>query len=302
MTSTTSFPRGPHARAIAALALLVLALAACRQEQPGVQAPDAQAPDATAATPADAPAPPPPAALEDVIERDPRYMVGISFPPAAKKYPGLATELQRYADAARAELKTAIDGMGDTPPPAPYELSLGFAMVAETPQVVSVAADGSSYTGGAHGQPLVARFNWLPATDQPLTAAALVPDAKGWREVSDYVHEALHSALSQRLDADELEGSERAQVMRQAAKMIDEGSDPEPENFAQFEPVTGSDGRITALRFVFPPYQVGPYSDGVQTVEVPAAVLLPHVAEAYRPLFSTDAPAPPAAAAATTAG
>ena len=47
-----------------------------------------------------------------------------------------------------------------------------------------------------------------------------------------------------------------------------------------------ANGRITALRFVFPPYQVGPYSDGTQTVDVPAAVLLPHVAADYRELFT----------------
>jgi hypothetical protein len=46
------------------------------------------------------------------------------------------------------------------------------------------------------------------------------------------------------------------------------------------------DGRLSGLRFVFPPYQVGPYADGIQTVEVPAAVLLPHVAPAYRGLFA----------------
>ena len=45
-------------------------------------------------------------------------------------------------------------------------------------------------------------------------------------------------------------------------------------------------GRIAALRFVFPPYQVGPYSDGTQTVDVPASVLLPHVAAGYRELFA----------------
>jgi len=36
---------------------------------------------------------------------------------------------------------------------------------------------------------------------------------------------------------------------------------------------------------VFPPYQVGPYSDGTQTVEVPSVALLPHIAPAYRSLF-----------------
>ena len=47
-----------------------------------------------------------------------------------------------------------------------------------------------------------------------------------------------------------------------------------------------ADGRIQALRFVFPPYQVGPYSDGTQSVVVPAEVLLPHVADDYRRLFT----------------
>ena len=68
--------------------------------------------------------------------------------------------------------------------------------------------------------------------------------------------------------------------------MIDEGTEPDIDNFDQFEPVVGADGKLRALRFVFPPYQVGPYSDGTQTVEVPASVLLPHVAAEYRPLFA----------------
>jgi hypothetical protein len=68
--------------------------------------------------------------------------------------------------------------------------------------------------------------------------------------------------------------------------MIEQGTEPKAGNFANFEPILGQDGKITALRFVFPPYQVGPYSDGTQTVEVPAAVLLPHIAPAYRALFA----------------
>jgi hypothetical protein len=35
-----------------------------------------------------------PVALEDVMQRDPRYLIGISYPPAAKAYPGLANLLK----------------------------------------------------------------------------------------------------------------------------------------------------------------------------------------------------------------
>lgn len=258
--------------------LLLAALPACRREAP---APGAQQPAA-----APAPIVPAPVVLTDVMERDPRYVVGISYPPGASKYPGLAAALQRYADASRAELKQALDGLGSEKPPAPYELSLAFTQLADTPQLMAVAADGSSYTGGAHGNPLIARFVWLPQQGRMLTAQELVPDPAAWRDISDYAREQLHTSLSQRIDQDDTDPAERADILRNAGKMIDEGTVPEAGNFAQFEPVLAADGRLQALRFVFPPYQVGPYSDGTQTVDVPASVLLPKVAPAYRGLFA----------------
>ena len=267
--------------------VLLCVLAACRGEAPGPQG--TVAPDADQADPAEAPAPEP-VVLEDVVETDPRYIIGISWAKGVDRYPGLAVLLKQYADAARAEVLQAVEAM-EPEAGAMYDLALEFQVLADTPQVFAVAADGGSYTGGAHGAPLIARFVWLPQEQRLLTADELVPRQEAWREVSSYVREQLHAALSQRVDADELDPDERGRVMRSAGRMIEEGTAPDPENFAQFEPVPGADGRLVALRFVFPPYQVGPYSDGVQTVEVPARVLLPHVAPAYRPLFADAQPA-----------
>ena len=70
--------------------------------------------------------------------------------------------------------------------------------------------------------------------------------------------------------------------------MIDEGTGPDPRNFSQFLPVLGRGRKVVGLQFVFPPYQVGPYSAGTQAVAVPAQVLLPHVAPAYRDLFAAQ--------------
>lgn len=263
------------------LLLCPLFFAACQREAPPAK-PVAAPATTSSATAVDAPTT---AVLQDVSERDPRYMIGISYPPVANQYPGLATELKRYADSARNDLLQAVAGLGAGKPTAPYELSLSFTQVALTPQLVAIAADGSSYTGGAHGNPLLARFVWLPQQDKLLTAAELVPDPKSWRDISDRVREQLQAALSQRVDADDLPPADRAEVVKNAAHMIDEGTGPQVANFAQFEPVLAADGRIAALRFVFAPYQVGPYSDGTQTVDVPADVLLAKIAPAYRPLF-----------------
>src|SRR5690606_24639837 len=71
---------------------------------------------------ADLPAP----ALEDVVEVESDYVVGITYPHSAKQYPRLARELERYAESVRADLMEAVearrrDGGEDG---ALYDLSL----------------------------------------------------------------------------------------------------------------------------------------------------------------------------------
>ncbi|QNP40904.1 DUF3298 and DUF4163 domain-containing protein [Lysobacter solisilvae (ex Woo and Kim 2020)] len=267
--------------------LLVLALSAgaslagCKREQPAQ--PAAPAADTPAAvTPATAAVD---ASLQDVTEHTADYIIGISYPPVASQYPLLAAELRQYADSARKELLEAAKGRAQAGSSAPYELVLPFTELHVSPTLVSVGVDGSSYTGGAHGAPLIARWVWLPQQNRLLRASDLVADAKGWEAISTLVREQLHTALSQRVDADELPPAERVEVLKNANRMIDDGTEPDPDHFSQFEPIVGGNGRIQSVRFVFAPYQVGPYSDGTQTVEVPSASLLPYIAPAFRGLF-----------------
>jgi hypothetical protein len=269
-------------RLLFVLLIAVIALSACRRESP-TPAPGAT-PAATATTkPAIASTAVVP--LKDVVETTPRYVIGITYPKEAAPYPGLVTALMAYAADARKDLIDAVDALGNDTPTAPYELSLSYTTLVDSPDLVAIAADGSLYSGGAHGSPLIARFVWLPKRNAMLTPDNLVTDAKGWQAISDFVREQLHTALSQRIDADDVPAEERADMLKNAGEMIDDGTQPKADAFAQFEPRMAADGRIGALRFVFPPYQVGPYADGTQTVDVPAEVLLPHVAPAYRALF-----------------
>ncbi len=223
--------------------------------------------------------------LQDVIETKPNLIIGISYPPPAMKHPALARALRDYAEAARNEVVRALAALGQTKPAAPYDLSLQFSMLVESPRIVAVAADGSSYTGGAHGQPLVERFVWLPQKQQMLAAEQLIPQADNWKPVSAYVREQLMTALSAQLDEEALEGAVRAEQLAFQSKMITEGTEPGAARFARFEPILNADGSIRALRFIFPPYQVAPYSEGTQSVEVPARLLLPLVADEYKALF-----------------
>ncbi len=269
-----------------ALAVGLVLLAGCKREPdttapptegPATTQPDTTAPQATVDAPLE---------LRDVIENTPQAVVGISYPPDVNRYPGLAKALSDYATAARGELQQAVDGLGNDKPTMPYELSLSFEKLLETPQMVVISADGSRYTGGAHGEPLVARFVWLPEQQQMLTAETLIPDTKGWGAVSDYVADQLRERVATRLSSDDMEPGQQQEALRSASRMIADGTGASADNFSQFQPITDPNGLITAVRFVFPPYQVGPYSDGTQTVDVPAAVLVPHVAPAYAGLFA----------------
>ena len=270
--------RRPAIFAFASVCALVL-LSGCDRERnsstPAAAIPEAGSPSAAAA----------PVVLQDVIETKPDYIIGISYPQGVARHPALAQALQAYAESARAELMQSVAALKGSKPSAPYDLSLQFTGLVDTPRIVAAAADGSSYTGGAHGNPLVARFVWLPGEQRMLTAEQLLPDAASWKIVSDQVREQLMTALSQQLDDDGLEAAERSQALRDGSGMIDAGTDPDPKNFASFEPVMNADGSIRALRFVFPPAQVGPYSDGTRNVDVPAQVLLPLVAPEYKVLF-----------------
>ena len=269
-----------------ALAVGLVLLAGCKREADTAVAP---ATDTTTAQP-DATAPQAaveaPLELRDVIENTPQAVVGISYPQDVNRFPGLAKALSDYATAARAELQQAVDGLGNDKPTMPYELSLSFEKVLETPQLVVISADGSRYTGGAHGEPLVARFVWLPETQTMLTADKLIADTKGWGAVSDYIADQLKERVATRLSSEDMDPGQLQESLRSASRMIADGTGASAENFSQFQPMTDPNGLITAVRFVFPPYQVGPYSDGTQTVDVPAAVLAPHVAPAYAALFA----------------
>ncbi len=279
------------AKRVIAVAAMLAAVVACDRPVPG-----STATEGGASTPAAVETPK--VDLDDVIENTSDYVIGISYPQSAAKYPKLAAELKAYADEARAELMRAVEARRQAQPAgegsegsAMYDLSLTFTEVVDNPKLAAYAADGSMYTGGAHGMPLLARFVWVPEQQQLLTAGALVPQAGDWQDIAGYVREQLHTALSQRIETDGLDPAERAELAKSAGRMIDDGTEVDPANFSEFEPVVGSDGRITAIRFVFPPYQVGPYSDGIQTAEVPASVLLPHVAPGYRGLFAGGAAA-----------
>lgn len=280
MSHSLAFPSSASSR-VAFLGACIALLAACGGS--GEQSPArAEAAPAAAVRPAQAPA----VALKDVLETAPTHIIGISYPAGLSQYPGLAAQAQRYAEQARQHVVDAVRQRPAADAAAgPFELSLEFKLKHESPQLVVLAVDGSSFTGGAHGTPMIQRWVWLPPEQRLLTAAELFPQEGSWQSISTSVRQQLRNSVAQRLDADKVPAAERAEAVRSAGAMIDGGTEARADDFAVFEPVMTADGKIGALRFVFPPYQVGTYADGMHTVELPAAQLVGMVNPTYRRLF-----------------
>ncbi|TGV30676.1 hypothetical protein, partial [Mesorhizobium sp. M8A.F.Ca.ET.142.01.1.1] len=110
---------------------------------------------------------------------------------------------------------------------------------------VVVSADGSRYTGGAHGEPLVARFVWLPQQQQMLSAEKLVADAKGWKAISDFVADQLRERVATRLSGEDMDPAQLQESLRNASRMIADGTGPQADNFSQFQPLTNDKGQAT---------------------------------------------------------
>lgn len=270
-----------HVR-ILALACAVACSAACspQSDPPAAARPAAQSSPSPAAPGQTQPP------LKDVAENRPEYMLGISYPPGIEKYPGLANAIVAYADGERARLVDAVARRGQAGDGLPYDMNLSFVVVTETPQLVVVRADGSRYTGGEHGDPLLRRFVWLPGRGELLTLERLLPRRESWSALVDSLRETLAAQIAERMDGERVAPAMRALAMKQLLPQIEQAVRAEPAALGQFEPVTGADGRIQALRFVFPPFTSDQFVDDQHAADVPATVLLPHVAAPYRPLFA----------------
>lgn len=104
------------------------------------------------------------------------------------------------------------------------------------------------YSGGAHDLVSTATFAFSP-TGQKITLDSLFTNgASGLKMIQPFVAAQLATAP----DAD--------------SSMIADGTAPTEDNYTNF--TVQSDG----VTFIFDPYDVGPYSDGQQTVKVPLSV------------------------------
>ena len=263
--------------ALLALACLVAFSASCRRDAPVASPPaGSSAPQATAA----------PVVLQDQVEHTPTWLLGITYPKGVELPQGLAQDMKVYADASRKRLVDAAAPRKAGDPGVPYDMSLEFRRIAPQARgLIAIAADGSLYTGGAQGDPLIRRFLWDLRTGSPIRSSDLLSGEAGWVAVSNSVRESLLAQIRTRMDDDKATPQDIDKAIARMKPVVEAGTAPAASEFSEFEPMVDTQGKLIGLTFVFPPYQVAGYADGIQRADVPVSVFQQYLDPKYRALF-----------------
>ena len=221
------------------------------------------------------------------------YSYHIRYPALAPEWRALDTALRAYATVQKKDF-LAAQGGEHSANAAEYQLDITFTIARRTDDFVSVLVNGSSFTGGAHPNPLVASFV-LRLSDNTLIAIGdLFADSDAALKIlSEESRRQLEGRFDAQLREQVGEGEALEPALKDMREWVARGTEPKLENFDVFL-VDGLESKAIGLTLVFPPYQVAPYVDGAPQVEVPAklfhALLKPEYVGAFR--WDTEAEKP----------
>ena len=155
-------------------------------------------------------------------------------------------QFEEFVTEMAAEMATSESDLD--PPLCTYELSVDYTLSMPSNMAVSILWEIWQYTGGAHGDLNLVSGNYDLQTGFPLLLEDL------------FVDPALAIVQFSRISRREL--AARNTEEQSLGDMYLAGTEPDNENFAVFTLTP------TGVRVHFPPYQVGPWAAGIQSVDV----------------------------------
>lgn len=246
--------------------LLLLALAGCEAPSGGKAEAPAQAPQVRNSPPeAEAPQP----AASSVAEATADYEFNYSWPAEVTAHPELARSLAAERDAALAQLKQdtraeRAAAQADGFEFRPHGLHMRWLRAADLPRWLSLSAEISAYTGGAHPNSGFTSLIWDKRAGRRLQPLELFQSAGAFDA-------AVRETFCDKLDAERAE-RRGAPVNRASGDGFDECITPSEQTL-----VLGSgNGRtFDRMTILIGPYAAGPYAEGSYEIDLPvtAAVL-----------------------------
>lgn len=197
-----------------------------------------------------------------------------SLAPEAALEPALVADMRSEALAARAKAIREADADAANPPPGGrtirYQWTERWQPEAETDTLLALSARQYSYTGGAHGNIVLRSVIWDRGANRRIAFAELFADPK--RATA-----ALKPAFCQALDSE-----------RKARRGGQLGSNfADCPDFSAYPIVPVGDGAIGIIKVLVPPYEAGPWAEGVYEISLDAGLVRPFLLPRYAPAFTT---------------
>lgn len=257
---------------VALAALTLPAMAACQQSAPvaGKRTAPAEQPQTTA-----------PVSFERETET---FAFTYEYPAQAAALPRLATMLDAERDKALADLqKQAAEAQKDAAdndyPFNPHMLGVNWKVTGESPEMLAMVGEISSFSGGAHGNTGFEALIWDKAANRRIALDAVFTDPVA---ALDPIRQPYCDALN----ADRRE--------RRGEDMSDDPTDMfntcPPFSELVLVPYAGGDDGFDRFMIIAGPYVAGPYAEGAYEISValPTASL-DRIKPEYRKAFITAA-------------
>lgn len=253
------------ARPSFALLALLLAAPALAQNPASLQAPRAGTP----------PGHEPELPASDLLVRyeAPALSFRWSLAPEAALEPALVRDMRAEALAERAKAIREAEAAAKSARPGDRQLQYQWLErwkpEAETDLLLAFSAQQYSFTGGAHGNVLLRSVIWDRGAGRRLNFAELFNDPKG-------ANAALKPAFCKALD-EERKSRRGGQLGTAFADCPD---------FTAYAIVPMGDGAIDTLRVLVPPYEAGPWSEGVYEIQLDVSLVRAFLNPRYAPAFT----------------
>ena len=154
----------------------------------------------------------------------------------------------------------------------PWSLNIDMNNFTRAGDLASILGYVFSFTGGAHPNHMFFTVNFNTDTQEVLRLQDLFEnyepalDAISAYAVDDIIRQKKDKKVDDNMDM----------------KWVMEGAGPKGKNYSVFTFVPENHQQIKAVKFIFPPYSVGPYYEGTYEVEVPSAVFYDHLTDRYK--------------------
>jgi len=271
---------GKVCRILFGQALAGLALVGCNDADMPVAQPSARATASATATPSPS-ATPIPAGARSISDETDDFLFEYSYPAEAGNIPEFAALLDSRLTRMRDQLASQSaqareDARGNGFPYNKYSIGMEWQTVADIPGYLSLSAEISSYTGGAHGN-----FGFDSLVWDKERAIALDPAA--FFTSPEALDAALKEPLCEHLQA------ERAKRRGEETEDAARGMFDECVALADTTILLGSKGggKFDRIGVLIGPYVAGPWAEGTYEFTLPVnAAVMEAVAEPYREAMS----------------